>query len=66
MSEAELVREEGSVGVQFAALNKSVHVTFATEGDAGGHIRIARGDEVLADQELTREVMPQEGLAAPE
>ncbi len=64
MGEAELVREEGSVGVEFTALDKSVRITFGTEGDAAGHIRIARGDEVLADQDLTPEVTPQRGLAA--
>ncbi len=64
MGEAELVREEGSVGVEFTALDKSVRITFGTKGDAAGHIRIARGEEVLADQDLTREVMPQEGLAS--
>ncbi len=64
MCEATLVREEASVGVQFAAGDRSVRVTFATEGEAAGHIRIVRGDEVLTDQDLTQEVMPQEGLAA--
>ena len=64
MGEAELVREEGSVGVEFTALDKSVRITFGTEGDAAGHIRIARGEEVLADQDLTPEVTPQQGLAA--
>ena len=66
MGEAKLIREDGRVGVEFAALDKSVRVVFATEGEAAGHIRIARGDEVLVDQDLTQEVQPQEGLAALE
>ena len=64
MCEAELVGEEGSVGVQFAVGDRSVRLSFATEGEAAGHIRIARGDEVLGDRDLTREVTPQQGLAA--
>ncbi len=66
MSAAERISGEGGEGVRFAAGNRTVEVSFATSGDLAGHIRIARGDEVLADAEVTREVQPQEGLATPD
>ena len=37
------------------ALNKT--------GEVGGHIRITEGRQVLVDRDLTREIMPQAGLA---
>ncbi len=66
MSEAALVREGSSVGVQFAAGDRSVRLTFTTEREPAGHVRMTRGDEVLADQDLTQQVTPQAGLAALE
>jgi heparin/heparan-sulfate lyase len=65
MCEAELIQEDGTAGLRFTADGRTVQLRFATEGEVSGHVRIARGDEVLIDQDLTREVMPQEGLAAP-
>ncbi len=71
MGEAELIRGDGSVGVRFAAGDGTAEVTFATDGDAAGHIRITQaaqrpdGDDVLVDGDLTRQVQPQSGLATP-
>jgi len=70
MSAAERISGEGSEGVRFdqtaqrSAGDGTVEVSFATTGDLAGHIRVVRGDEVLVDADLAREVQPQEGLAS--
>ncbi|MGD9497479.1 MAG: heparinase II/III family protein [Armatimonadota bacterium] len=66
MSAAELVREEGLVGVRFAAGERTAEVTFATAGEAAGRIRIARGQQVLVERDLTQQVQAQTGLATPD
>jgi len=63
MAPAELIEEQGRVGVQFQSAGKSVEVRFATQGEAGGAIRIASGDKALVERELTGQVLPQAGLA---
>ena len=63
MTDAELIEGEGTVGVSFAADDATVRVTFATDGDAAGHIVIERDGQAVVDRELTREVQPQAGLA---
>lgn len=64
MDAAEPIVDERMAGARFSAADRTVEVRFATEGDAGGRIRITRGAETLADVELTRAVAAQEGLAA--
>ena len=63
MDAVERIDGEGTVGARIAAGGRTFEVSFETEGDLGGHIRIARGDEVLVDRDLTTDVQPQEGVA---
>ena len=65
MTDCDLIETEGIAGVSFTAGDATVRVTFATSGAAAGHITIARGGTPVADRELTTQVQPQEGLAAP-
>lgn len=65
MCEAEVIQDDGTAGVRFTPDDRTVRLTFATQGEIFGSVRITRGAEVLIDRNLTREVMPQEGLATP-
>ncbi len=63
MPPAELIEENGVVGVRFRFENKSVAVTFATQGEAAGHVKITSGENILIDDDLTRQITPQAGLS---
>lgn len=63
MSPTELIEEYGVVGVRFNFENKSVAVTFATQGEAAGHVKITSGENILIDDDLTGQVTPQAGLS---
>ena len=63
MDRAELIEEDGIVGVRFSAGDKTALVTFAVEGEPSGHIVIKSGDKTLVDRELSEEVMTQKGLS---
>ncbi|MGI5819247.1 MAG: heparinase II/III domain-containing protein [Armatimonadota bacterium] len=63
MDAVERIDGEGVVGARINAGDRVIEVTFAIEGDVAGHVRITRGDDVLTDRGLTRDVQPQEGLA---
>lgn len=64
MSEARVKTSSGRAEVTFTAGDREVTVAFTTTGEVGGHIRIARGAQTLVNRALTREVMPQQGLAS--
>jgi len=66
MDETGLLEAEGAVGARIEAGERTVEVTFATDGDMAGHIRMSAGERVLTDSDLTRQVQPQSGLAKPE
>lgn len=61
MSDAELVEAAGCAGVRLVAGGRDVEITFATEGDVAGHIRMA-GDPGV-DRPLTDAVMSQRGIS---
>ncbi len=63
MVDSTLIEKDDTVGVHFQAEDKTIDVTFATKGDASGHIKITRDDSIVVDQDLTQSVMPQAGLA---
>ncbi|MFW6437786.1 MAG: heparinase II/III domain-containing protein [Armatimonadota bacterium] len=63
MEPCELIEGAGTVGARLETGDRTFEVSFATEDDLGGHIRITRGDEVLADRDLTQAVQPQVELA---
>ncbi|MFC1716088.1 heparinase II/III family protein [Candidatus Poribacteria bacterium] len=52
MTPAELVREDGTVGVSLGSGESKTTVTFATEGTAAGHIRIVIDGQTIVDQVL--------------
>ncbi len=62
MDDVERIDDEGMVGTRIYAGDRTIEVSFATEGDVGGHVRITRGEDALTDRALTEEVQPQEGL----
>ncbi len=63
MDAVERVEGDGTVGARIFSGDRTIEVTFATEGDVAGHVRITRDGEAFVDRDLTREVQPQEGLA---
>jgi len=65
MAPAELVEEDGVVGVRFRSGERSATVTFATRGAASGQIRITSGQKILVFKELARKVTPQSAEPAP-
>ncbi|MCD6362185.1 MAG: heparinase II/III family protein [Armatimonadetes bacterium] len=65
MTDTERIARDGAAGVAFTAGNAQVRITFATDGDPAGHIRIERDGQTVMDRDFTREVQPQAGLASP-
>ncbi|MBD3291433.1 MAG: hypothetical protein GF393_00805, partial [Armatimonadia bacterium] len=57
------IDSEGTVGAVIDGGGRWIEVTFATEGDLGGHVVIAYGDPPHVDRDLTTDVQHQEGLA---
>jgi heparin/heparan-sulfate lyase len=66
MVDATVQRSEGSAGVDFTYGGKTLSISFNTEGDIGGSIRIDTAKQTIVDRPLTLEVMPQEGIAGIE
>ena len=64
MCDAEIDVSDGQAKLGFESGKRAIEVSFTTSGDVGGHIRISEGGEVLRDDDLTRVVMEQSGLAA--
>jgi len=62
MAPAELISENGRVGVSFRFGENENTVLFATEGAAAGHIRITAAGQTLVDKPLTELVAQQTGL----
>jgi heparin/heparan-sulfate lyase len=58
------VRVEGGKAIlTFPAHTAQVTLTLPTDGPIGGHIKIVRDGQTVADAELTQTVQPQAGLA---
>jgi hypothetical protein len=58
------IRDTGEqIELTFTAGSRSYTVRLNKIGDVGGHVRIADGEKLLVDRDLTREVQPQTGLA---
>ncbi|MBI3946326.1 MAG: heparinase II/III family protein [Armatimonadetes bacterium] len=58
------VRDRGNqVELSFTVGARTYTLALNKTGEIGGQIRIAEGDKVLVDRPLTREIMPQAGLA---
>ncbi|MGQ9731617.1 MAG: heparinase II/III domain-containing protein [Candidatus Zipacnadales bacterium] len=64
MDAAELIQAGGTVGVQLQTGSRVWEVTFATEGDLAGHIRLKQDGDALLDTNFTQQVMPQSGILA--
>jgi heparin/heparan-sulfate lyase len=62
MVSAELISENGSVGVSFRFGENENTVLFSTKGGAAGHIRITAAGQTLVDKALTESVAQQTGL----
>ena len=66
MEPAEARLEGGQARLTFQAHGAQVTVTLPTTGAIGGHIRIVREGQTIADTDLTQAVAAQVGLAATE
>ena len=64
MFNADVDVSDDQAKLAFSSEDRAIEVCFAMTGAIGGHIRIARGSEVIRENDLTREVMEQTGLAA--
>jgi len=62
---AQLIEQDGQVGMRFDAGGRSVQVTFGARGRASGHIKIGAGEDALVDGDLAEVVTPQSGLGTP-
>ncbi|NUQ62146.1 MAG: HEAT repeat domain-containing protein [Pirellulales bacterium] len=61
---ASQVREQsGRIELTFTFQARTSTIALNTTGDIGGHIRIAEGNTLVTDRDLSREIMPQSGLA---
>jgi len=65
MSDSQVIRGEGSVGVRLATAQGAWETTFKIAGELGGHLRLTGGETTL-DQALTQRVTPQVGIRATE
>ncbi len=63
MAPVERIEADGQVGARLTIDGRTVEVTFATEGDLGGHITVSENGQAIIDRDLTTDVLPQEGLA---
>lgn len=63
MVDSKVVRKGRRTGLRFQAGTDTWEILFATEGEAAGHIRLRRNGKTAVDRELTRSVMPQQGIA---
>ncbi len=66
MVPCELVEREGQLGATIARGGRTYTVTFNRSGEVGGRIRVDEQGRVVVDQDLTQEIMHQEGLALTE
>jgi hypothetical protein len=61
---ASQVREQGNqIKLTFSVAARTCTITLNKTGDVGGHVKIIEGDKLVVDRDLTREIMPQSGLA---
>jgi len=61
---ASQVREQGNqIELTFSVAARTYTITLNKTGDVGGHVKIIEGDKLVVDRDLTREIMPQSGLA---
>jgi heparin/heparan-sulfate lyase len=63
MVESLLSDKRDQIELAFTSAARTFTIVVNKTGDVGGHIRINEGEKVLVDRALTREVMPQSGLA---
>lgn len=63
MDATELVRDGDRVGVRLKVGDRTWEVTFNTQGELGGHLKL-QGPGVTMDQPLTETVTPQVGILA--
>ena len=63
MVPAELIRQNGNLGVTFSTGEKEVRIVFGTTGKPSGHVTITSGNTKLIDKDLIGHVSPQAGLS---
>lgn len=63
MVESRVSETGGQIELSFTAGVRTYTVGLNKTGDIGGHLRIMESGKVLFDQDLTRDVQPQTGLA---
>ncbi|MDD2708200.1 MAG: heparinase II/III family protein [Verrucomicrobiae bacterium] len=66
MDAARLSNKNGRIKLEFASGIKEVALEFNVSDESGDRIKITEAGKILADKELARDVMPQEGLASPQ
>jgi len=66
MVAAKAIEEDGVVGVSFSAGDRTVRVTFGTDGPPSGHVTVVSGANIHIDSDLATDVMPQSGLSGGE
>ena len=66
MEESRLSEKNGRLTVKFSHGNRQYEISINKTGDIGGHIKIIETGKTVVDRTLTREVMPQSGLALQE
>jgi hypothetical protein len=64
MDQTALTRTPTTASVRLQSGERTWEVTFGTEGDLGGHIRLTRPDHQVLDADLTTQVQAQVGILA--
>ena len=66
MSETEVTDSPNQIDLRFTEGTRTYRLSLNKKGEVGGRLHISEGGKVLVDRALTREVMPQKGLALTE
>ncbi|MDD2707081.1 MAG: heparinase II/III family protein [Verrucomicrobiae bacterium] len=66
MNDAQLTNENGRIKLKFASGIKEILLEFKSADETGDRIKIIEAGKTLADKELARDIMLQEGLASPQ
>lgn len=63
MTLSRFINKRNKAGIEFDTRETTVRILFNRDGEVGGNIRITRGSKTIIKQQLTNQVLEQQGLA---
>ncbi len=63
MTRSRFINKRNKAGIEFDTRETTVRILFNRDGEVGGNIRITRGSKTIIKQQLTNQVLEQQGLA---